>query len=406
MTLRQKVSASFHGGSAGLTRRGLLASLSLLLATAIWVPTVHLLFQPDLSHYRTASGLPSRTRAIAAYQLRLWEAPAERDRVIQRMRASNAEWDFMGRTYLVLALANLALREPDQQSRYLVVIDQIIDETVRLEASQGQLFFLMAYARRRPFLNKRKRSIFVDGEIALMLAARQLVAVKPAYRPLLRGRIDTLTAQLAESPYWIGESYPDECWMFCNTVALAAIKISDKLDGRDHTELISTWLAVAQRMLIDAHTGLLVSSFNMRGDQLDGPEGSSIFMTAHCLQLIDPEFAADQYRRARRELRGQWFGFAFAREWPRSWSGPQDIDSGPTIPLIGANAGASGMAILGAAAFGDDDYLRALLTALNLAGFPSEQDGRLRYLASNQVGDALLLYALVQGPLWKKALAR
>jgi hypothetical protein len=37
------------------------------------------------------------------------------------------------------------------------------------------------------------------------------------------------------------------------------------------------------------------------------------------------------------------------------------------------------------------------VTTLQFAAFPSEHDGQLRYSASNQVGDAVLLYALVQG---------
>jgi len=43
------------------------------------------------------------------------------------------------------------------------------------------------------------------------------------------------------------------------------------------------------------------------------------------------------------------------------------------------------------------------MTSLNAAGFPVRKNGTLRYQASNPVGDAVLLYALVQGPLWEKA---
>ena len=51
---------------------------------------------------------------------------------IAKMRASNAEWDFMGRTFLVLALANMSLREPASQPQYLTIMDTIIEETLRL----------------------------------------------------------------------------------------------------------------------------------------------------------------------------------------------------------------------------------------------------------------------------------
>jgi hypothetical protein len=42
------------------------------------------------------------------------------------MRQSNAEWDFMGRTFLVLSLAEMGLREPYRQREFLAVMDQII----------------------------------------------------------------------------------------------------------------------------------------------------------------------------------------------------------------------------------------------------------------------------------------
>jgi hypothetical protein len=77
-----------------------------------------------------------------------------------------------------------------------------------------------------------------------------------------------------------------------------------------------------------------------------------------------------------------------------------DVDSGPVIPLLGASASASGLAIMAAAAFDDVEYLRALFTSLEFAGFPAKHQGRLRYQASNQVGDAVLLYAMTEGPLW------
>ena len=97
----------------------------------------------------------------------------------------------------------------------------------------------------------------------------------------------------------------------------------------------------------------------------------------------------------------EFLGYAWAREWPDPSRAIPDIDSGPTIPITGANAGASGMAILGAAAFGDTAFLNGLLTSLDFAAFPIEDGDQLRYGASNSVGDAVLLYALIQGPLWE-----
>lgn len=79
-----------------------------------------------------------------------------------------------------------------------------------------------------------------------------------------------------------------------------------------------------------------------------------------------------------------------------------DVDSGPIVPIFEASASASGLAFLGAAGFHDVQYLTQLMTSLNFSGFPVKQGDTLQYQASNPVGDAVLLYALVQGPLWEK----
>ncbi len=60
------------------------------------------------------------------------------------------------------------------------------------------------------------------------------------------------------------------------------------------------------------------------------------------------------------------------------------------------------MAFIGASTFGDGKFLRSLAATLDFAGFPSRTGGRLKYCASNQVGDAALLYAATLGPLWQK----
>ena len=153
---------------------------------------------------------------------------------------------------------------------------------------------------------------------------------------------------------------------------------------------------------MDPKTGILISSYTANGQALDGPEGSSIWMVAHCLRVLDEDFARDQYQRARKELGRQMAGFAWSKEWPASWRGAMDIDSGPVIPVFDISAGASGMAFIGASSFGDTAYLASLAATLDFSAFPSLKEGRLKYCASNQVGDAALLYATVLGPMWEK----
>lgn len=375
------------------------ALLSLIIATAIWLPLLHLFFRPQLPSFRQPDAIAPRARELANRHLHLWEDPAARQAEVARMRSSNAEWDFMGRTFLVLSLANMAIDEPSQRERYLKVIDAILAETLSLERKKGMFFFMMDYARAGSFKAQPARSVFLDGEIAMMLAARQRVARPSRFDDPLRERVDAIVHSLQPGPVMCGESYPNECWMFCNALAVAAVKSSDRLDGRDHSQFIARWLSTVKEKLIHKESGLLVSSFTYDGQPIDGPEGSSIWTVAHFLNFVDPDFARDQYARARAQIGRNLLGFGYAKEWPPTWVGPMDVDSGPIVPIVGASAGSSGQAVLGAASFNDDAWLRELLTSLQFAGFPTREGDRLSYSASNQVGDALLLYAMVCGPL-------
>ena len=376
--------------------------LCLVLAALLWLPCLHLFYGRRAAEFAPPQGVSPLARQLAAQQLALWDDSRQRGQELDAMRRTNPEWDFMGRTYLVWALANMALRDPASQAEYLRSMDRIIDDTLAREQQNGLFYFLMPYAQDGPFVQQPAHSQFLDGEIALMLAMRRVVAEKPRYKPLLTARVNRMVARMEASPTLSAESYPDECWTFCNAIALDAIKTADYLDGTDHSDLLRRWVALAKLKLVDPKTGLLVSSYTLAGRVTAGPQGSSLWMVAHSLQLIDPAFAQDQYRRARRELGRSVLGFGYAREWPVSWAGPANVDSGVVLPGTAVSPGGTGMAFLGAATFGDTAFLQELTATLEFGAFPVSQDGRLRFAASNPVGDAVVLYSSVMGPMWRK----
>jgi hypothetical protein len=383
-------------------RRLVLGGLTVLLGLLAWLPCVHWVFRPGRDEVRNDTGIPLRAKELAARQLRLWNDPKARASELARMRRTNPEWDFMGRTFLVLALAEMSLREPALQATNLTVMDQVIEDTLRLEREGTMHAFLMPYSRERPFVRQPARSLFVDSEIALMLGARRLLAEQAEYKPLMAGRITVMAERLQQSPALAVESYPDECWLFDHAMALAAFRLADVLDGTDHRPLTQAWLTTAKRTLIHPPTGLLVSNYTAEGQPMVGPEGSSIWVAIHCLRLVDEEFARDQYRRARRELGRELLGFGWSREWPLSRRDHPNVDSGMVIPVLDASAGGSGLAFVAASSFRDDDFLLKLHTSLEFAAFPQRRAGEVRYCASNQVGDAALLYSLVLGPMWER----
>ena len=367
------------------------------MAGAAWFAGAHRLLAPRLGGLE--GPLTPLARALLERHLAIWEQDALGDAL--RQREINAEWDFMGRTFLVLALANAALREPELKARALAVMDRILDDTLEREEAEGMEHFLMSYGHHGGWKQQPPRSLFVDGEIALMLAARRAVEERGGWQARFLERAGFIRERMEGGPALLGESYPDECWLFCNSMALAALELGDRLDGTDHHAFATRWLQRARSELVDPVTGLLPSSTTWDGEILDGPEGSSIWLVCHCLELVDPAFARDQYTRARALLRGGVLGFGFAREWPSTWRGHEDVDSGPIIPILDASTSSSGLAIIPAMGFEDHAFARSLGASLNLMGFPSERLGGTAFLASNQVGDAVLAYALCQGPLWK-----
>lgn len=318
----------------------------------------------------------------------------------------NPEWDLMANLYLVLALGNEALADPSRETAALAEIDAILEGTLHQEATHGPHSFLLPYGRARAFVDPGGRSVFVDGEIAMMLATRLQVAEDPRWHAMLGERIVHIDAAMERGPIGSAESYPNECWTFCNTTALAAMTLADPILGTDHRARVQAWLASAKAHLIDEETGLLVASYTWDGQTLDGPEGSTIWMVAHNLLLLDETFARDQYTRAREHLGRTASGLGWAREWPSTFDTRPDVDSGAVVPIVEASPGASGLAVLGAAAFDDESYRAALLRSLEFAASPEREGEQRWYGAAGRIGNAVVLYALRFGPLWARAQGR
>ena len=171
-------------------------------------------------------------------------------------------------------------------------------------------------------------------------------------------------------------------------------------DQTDHSGLIRNWVAMAKKRLVHPETGLLISNFTTAFTPVNGPEGSSLWMIAHGLQLLDVEFAREQYTRARKELSRITVGFGYAREWPSSWETAPDIDSRQIIPFFKISAGSSGMAFIGATAFKDEEFVSSLAATLNFAGFPASKRGRLKYSRAIKLAMPLCFMRRHSGLFW------
>ncbi len=384
----------------GLMRRDCLKGLAAFSGGGVlWTLGAASIFRPSLP--QPEGPVPAHVLALAEARVWPWEGGDRAE--IELAHAQSAEWDLMARLFLCFSLGDLVLRESDQRERWLRVWDTVLTDTIRKVSEEGENTFLLPYVNRAPFQIQPQLSLFVSGELALMLGLRRLFDGSDKWAGEHRRRIGQIAARLEQGPLLCAESYPDECWMFCNSVAVAALKVADRVDGTNHADFVGRWVKVVQDKLTDPETGLLIGSFTLDGRRIDGVEGSSLWMTTHQLRLVDPEFAKAQYEGARAALGRSLLGFGYALEWPESQKGREDIDSGPVVPGLEASTSSSGLAILAAASFSDERWLGELLAALEFAAIPEETEGRRRYKASNLMGDSVLLAGLTCGPLWRLA---
>lgn len=357
------------------------------VASLIWVLVLGQWYRPDPSAVLDHQKVSTEAHLIARRQAALFSTS-------DPSTTMNPEWALMTRAFVAWGFANLAMREPARKAELLPLIDKIIETTEADEAKGGAPAFLLKYG------SQMRTSLFVDSEIALMLGLRRMVEDRPDYKERMHQRLEAMTERMSNNPLNSDPSYPNDCWVFDHSVALAAMKAGDVLDGTDHSELMKKWLQVAKAKLTDRETGMLVSDYNLDGKFRDGPEGSSIWLAATMLKVVDEPYAKKQYELAKKHLAHSIARFGLAREWPRGAGGKMDIDSGIQIPLVEASPSSSGFALVAAATFSDRELLTRLLASLDYAGFPEKDASGLTYSAGNEMGDAVLLYALTQGPAW------
>jgi hypothetical protein len=346
--------------------------------------------------------MPADVRGQLEHFYRIWEDPALRNAAQQDMRRQNPEWDMISRTFLGYSLANVAIQYPAERARAMQCLDRIIDDTAKVP----WMDFLLDYGHGEPFLRNPPSSVMVDGEVSLLIGLRRLVEDPPdyPYRTLHTQLVERCIASMKDGPVLCGECYPDECWLWCNPLALASARVMDVLEGTDHSAFFREWEKVCREKIVDRKTGLIPSAIRLDGGVIHPPEGSTIWIGAYCLIPVCPGFAREQYDLMRRKMSGRLFFLAYGREWPKGEQGSWDIDSGFTP--FGMGPASTGFALVASKEFNDRDFFGRLLTFLNIVGVPSCTGGRMRYLSSNHVGDTTFLLAKTTGAAWAEVARR
>lgn len=220
--------------------------------------------------------------------------------------------------------------------------------------------------------------------------------------PALRAGFESASAALAAafdasaSPYLA--AYPGQAWPVDSTVAIASLRLHDKLLPPRYGGTVARWLA-GVRQRLDPATGLLPHLVDVTtGAPASVARGTSQSIIQRFLVDIDPAFARAQYLRFRslfvvRPLR---LGPA-VREYPAGTDGPADVDSGP-LPL-GVSLSATTVTLGAAAVQGDARLAGALANYGELLGVPVSTPWSKRYAAGAvPIGDAFLAWSKTARP--------
>jgi hypothetical protein len=200
----------------------------------------------------------------------------------------------------------------------------------------------------------------------------------------------------APTPYLA--AYPGQAWPVDSTVAVASLRLHDKLLPPRYAGTVGRWLAGVRERL-DPATGLLPHTVDpVSGAPTSVARGTSQSIIQRFLVDIDPAFGRSQYLRFRslfvvRPLR---LGPA-VREYPVGQEGPGDVDSGP-LPL-GVSLSATAVTLGAAAVQGDGRLAGALANYGELIGVPVSTPWSKRYAAGVlPIGDAFLAWSKTARP--------
>lgn len=151
------------------------------------------------------------------------------------------------------------------------------------------------------------------------------------------------------------QSYPslNYKWPADQTAVLYSLWLFDKNYGTDLGEKsIGEWTKYMDEKKTDKETGLYVSEVTGYYPSADVPRGCALSWSIRYMAAFSPEKAAEQWDFYKQHFEQQYGLLAAFREWPISYSGFSDVDSGPI--LLDNGVAATAFAIGASRAVGDE----------------------------------------------------
>lgn len=188
------------------------------------------------------------------------------------------------------------------------------------------------------------------------------------------------------------ETYSGSSWPADDVVAMASLKLHDKLYDSEYDLIIKKWLIDIQSHL-DPDTKLIPHLFDGNtGKILQGARGSSQSLMLPFLFELDNTLAKAHYEIYKSRFLFENYGVCGIYEFPDRAIMEGDLDSGPVIFGLGASATIASQRTF--YVFGDRKQSKRIRNQNEIVGFPITINNKKRFLAGKMLmADAFIAWA-------------
>ncbi|MBU2662699.1 hypothetical protein KOI35_04190 [Actinoplanes bogorensis] len=270
----------------------------------------------------------------------------------------------------------------------------------RLDDARWALSRLESDAGRAPFAGDMplRYGVFYRGWVNWLRGGIASLSRDPADLRALQEDSAAIAAAFDASPTPYLTSYPGQAWPVDSTVAIASLRLHDKVLTPAYDVTVIRWLANVQARL-DPATQLMPHIVDAdTGSPTSGAQGTSQSLINRFLPEIDADFARQQYTRFRTWFLAAPLGLGpTVREYPVGVDGPANVDSGPLV--LGTSLSATVVTIAAARLNGDPSLARGLAQFGEVAGLPVSTPWSKRYaFGAAPIGDAFLAWSKTARP--------
>ncbi|MCB9310887.1 MAG: hypothetical protein H6567_12585 [Lewinellaceae bacterium] len=268
------------------------------------------------------------------------------------------EWDLFAHSFTVFSLSNLAEKDTENSKRYAIAIRKII-ENVMSDTLQSYFMFGDSIE-----YDKWNGSVLYLGHLNMMLGCYRKLANDIEMNELHDQISNKLFDRFSKAQTQLLASYPGQCYIPDNIVALASLQKHHEITGSQYNDACKKWIAFAKENYLDSIQNLLISS--IKYDTIrEASRGSMISWSILFLSQIDRDFAVQLFERFLDNFCTDGLFIEMCKESSGDFStGEGDMDSGPLI--LGYGMPATTFALGCAHVLNKDDVAKKLKRTIYL----------------------------------------